>query len=71
MGKNNGGRAIFHCRSASHDPTLRGRSMQTLRWSDVATSAARGPSTRAGIDPASPAVVGARETGASCSEQEN
>ena len=24
MGKNNGGRAIFHCRSASHDLSLRG-----------------------------------------------
>ena len=57
VGKNNGGRVIFHCRSASHDPSLR-RSIRCrlfgTRWSDVQCDFC---GLHAGIDPASPAVV--------------
>ena len=56
-GENNGGRPTFHCRSASHDPSLR-RSIRCrlfgMRWSDVQRDFC---GLHAGIDPASPAVV--------------
>ena len=55
--ENNGGRAIFHGRSASHDPSLRGSIRCRLfgtRWSDVQCDFC---GLHAVIDPASPAVV--------------
>ena len=57
VGKNNGGRAIFHCRSAA--------ARSDFAWTiDADSSVVRCCNfcgTHAGIDPASPAVVGARD----------